>query len=557
MNSEIPIISFWCIDRLIDTLALACAAEDDAGKALARRCLERWQQYFSTMGDSNDNLDKALLALISLTSSVLEDTPDFKLQGERHHLQAKFKAAYRQMPVDVRERIPEDYISDLLDPEQEAISHTTIRRIMSALYTWCKIGAYANYLPRMTACYWRYNPTDALGNQKRLTDTEDGLEKLQNDVDSCLAATQQTIDVIDMSNVTDVRRAVDTVKNRQYDNVFPTGWQALNKMLGEAGGYLRGEFVIFAACSHNYKSGIMLDHLRWFTQYSKFTVPTGTKPAVVFISLENEITDNMYSLLQAAWANIHREPPPRDLTDDDLNVLLNEYYQSHGVHCLLYRFDESFDFAAFVALQDSLRMKGYCVIASIIDYIMLMSVDGSNSDNMPAARQLLGHQLANYAKRNYQTIVTAMQLDRTADEIAASGVSKVVTKFSMRCLADCKGMYREADVFIFMHIQPNSMDIPLLQVAYSKHRYVKPPKKEDRYFAQPFSGRLGIIDDVNSTDPDYLRNPDDPEDVDKIISKLVQRDAEELKDLVAARSALDTRENPLEKILKQEKPNVW
>ena len=146
MNSEIPISSFWCIDRLIDTLALACAAEDDAGKALARRCLERWQQYFSTMGDSNDNLDKALLALISLTSSVLEDTPDFKLQGERHHLQAKFKAAYRQMPVDVRERIPEDYISDLLDPEQEAISHTTIRRIMSALHTWCKIGAYANYL---------------------------------------------------------------------------------------------------------------------------------------------------------------------------------------------------------------------------------------------------------------------------------------------------------------------------------------------------------------------------------------------------------------------------
>ena len=71
MNSEIPISSFWCIDRLIDTLALACAAEDDAGKALARRCLERWQQYFSTMGDSNDNLDKAKNEVLKIIKDFL------------------------------------------------------------------------------------------------------------------------------------------------------------------------------------------------------------------------------------------------------------------------------------------------------------------------------------------------------------------------------------------------------------------------------------------------------------------------------------------------------
>ena len=268
-------------------------------------------------------------------------------------------------------------------------------------------------------------------------------------------------------------------------------------MLGKAGGFLRGEFWAFAAASHNYKSGILMAIARWCATLSHFKVEPGTIPAVVLISLENEVPENTMNMIREAYVDAFKKEPPPGTTDDEMIDLVVAYYQKNGVKLMLYKFDEDFGYSDFVNLQTKLKNCNYTVIATIIDYITLMRIDDNGRDNPAKMLQKLAQKLYNFAHRNDQLIVTGLQLDTEAEKIIASGQTNIVKRFGAAHLGDCKGLKRELDGLIFMHIEHNMENVPYLTFCWNKHRNETQPPKSDQYCAYRYCGKiLGLMDDI-------------------------------------------------------------
>ena len=350
----------------------------------------------------------------------------------------------------------------------------------------------------------KYNPTDDVSNDVLINDVAEYARNLLTLQDAA-AGNSETIDSVDMTDPISLKKAMHVYKNKRTSSIFKTGLKQLNKMLGKNGGFMRGEFAAFAASSHNFKSGMLMKCARWCVTKSNIKVPQGTTPCVLFISLENEIPENTMDMLKEAYIDIYRQGVPEDMPEEEFIEKITEYYSQKNIKFLMYRFDENFGFSDFVKLQTQLKNRGYTVVASIIDYLTLMRLEGDEKENQAKRLQKLGNHFANFAKRNDQLIITGLQLNSAADELNASGKTNIVRMYKSYHLSDCKGLLRELDILIYMYIEENQDGVPFLCLSWGKHRSCVRPPKNEQYAAYRFCA-LGILED-EGTDMD-LNRPD-------------------------------------------------
>jgi hypothetical protein len=311
-----------------------------------------------------------------------------------------------------------------------------------------------------------------------------------------------TIDSIDMSDPKSVAKALSSFQNKRHQNVLRTGLQGLNRLCGDAGGFCRGEFVVFAALSHNYKSGILKDITRWCATLNNPGTPAGLIPTIVFISLENEVYEDLMSWYRALYIQAYKRVP-ENMSDKDVVDQVIELFSKKGFQVLVYRkLGEAFGYEEFCALQAKLKASGRHVIATIIDYMTLMKVNNADTANNAGAIQRLYSSMKNYANHTGMLIATGAQLDSSASAIAALGGPNVIQEFSPKNLSDCKAIEKEADAMFYLHIQENHLKVPFLMIRWAKHRYNTPPKK--KVIGYRFSPSLGIMDDIDGTDMSVL-----------------------------------------------------
>lgn len=308
-----------------------------------------------------------------------------------------------------------------------------------------------------------------------------------------------TIDFIDMSCKQSVRKGLTSYQDRRNNKAWKSGLQGINRMFGSLGGLAPGEFVGYAALSHHYKSGILMDWARWIATYNTPGTMHGKIPIIVFFSLENEVYQNMMAWFRAAYANAFKQSCEH-LSNDEVIDYVTEVYSKNGFRLLVFReMGEIFSYEDYISKIEQLRSQNYHIIASIIDYITLMSTGNVMGMNDAKKIQILCNKIGNYGNHHGMTTVTGLQLGTLAEELAASGVTNVVKRYGAAHLADCKGAKREFDVLIFMHKEINHLGIPYLTMKLDKHRYVNDTPPKDRYCAYPFT-EMGIMDDINGED---------------------------------------------------------
>lgn len=302
-----------------------------------------------------------------------------------------------------------------------------------------------------------------------------------------------SIDHIDMTCADSVKRGLDSFKTKRADKGYKLGLQQYAKLFGTAGGPVPGECIGVAACSYHYKSGAMMDFVRYVAQYNIPKKQTDKPAAIVFISLENEIHENMMLWFRSAYVNTYHKSPD-NLTDEEIITTIVDIYKKNGFTLLVYREDgDEFGWEDWKQLHDKLCVD-YEIIMSVLDYMGLMQIPENNllpSKNL----QILAGKIKNYGARSNMITMTGLQLNGLAEELAKSGKRNIVKQFGAAHLADAKGIKRELDVLIFYHIEVNHMKQSFLTAWLDKHKYNRMPPEHDRYLAIPFTDE-GLMDDL-------------------------------------------------------------
>ena len=483
-------------DMMLDALCLAAYSDTEETKILLNQVL---QIYQDTKKKNQDSVNQDLEIIFNIIDDIAKADVDLNRKSEVNRIILRIKKS----PIAEKDPTFLTSVIEILNEDPANIKPSRIRNLTRKLQQWIVITKSRMQAQQLLIKCSRYNPTDDVTNDVLINDVAEYARALLAIQDNAAGASE-TIDVVDMTNPSSIKKALTVYKNKRKSSIFKTGLKQLNRMLGENGGFLRGEFGAFAASSHNFKSGMLMKCARWFCTKSNIPVPQGMTPTVVLISLENEVPENTMDMLREAYVDIYRQPIPDDMKEDELIDKVSEYYSQKSIKFIMYRFDENFGFSDFVKLMTGLKNRGLCVIATVIDYITLMRLEGDDKDNQPKRLQKLGQHFANYAKRNDMLILSGLQLNSAADELNASGKTNIVKLYNAFHLSDCKGLIKELDILIFMYIEENQDSVPFLTLAWRKHRGCKRPPKAHQYAAYRFHPVMGILED-EGTDMEFHR----------------------------------------------------
>ena len=310
---------------------------------------------------------------------------------------------------------------------------------------------------------------------------------------------KEPVEHVDFSNRESIKRAMAKHKERSVAGVLRLGLQGVNRMLGERCGLARGESGVVYALPHNYKSGFLNSCVSWIPLYN---LPpsdlNGKKPLVILFSLENEAFQNTVWIFRKIYETSNQKSA-KGLTDDEIISYAFDMFNEKGWTFIIERYQPSeFGAKEYRERIEYYENSGYSVVFAAIDYLNLAK-KGRGENSTSVGTHLLVRELfsfwCNYNKAKGITGMTAHPLNRKAGEIAMSGNTNVVKRFSLEHIADSVDVSREVDLEIFMHKEVNGNGVPYLTFFRGKHRYVDNTPEKHKYVAYRFS-KFGIPDDI-------------------------------------------------------------
>lgn len=266
------------------------------------------------------------------------------------------------------------------------------------------------------------------------------------------------------------------------------GWKALNRMLGKVGALRRGEFKIVGGLQHNFKSGWMLS---LFTHAALFNTPylrdKTRKPLLLFVSFENDISDNLLWIYKYLKENETGEA----VIDSQVNLTeasayVAERMRETGFEVQMVRFDPTeFTAASFIGYLEGIQADGYEIVTLFIDYLNMMSKAGIEAKVAGDDIRLLFRRVRNYCAPRGIACITPHQLSSDALQLTRENVEDFVKVVANKGYYDgCRRLGQEPDLEVFIHIVAVNGK-KYLTVQRGKHRSTVTPEK-DLYFVLPF-----------------------------------------------------------------------
>lgn len=300
---------------------------------------------------------------------------------------------------------------------------------------------------------------------------------------------------MDFSEVDALSKHFDNVKvSLSTEGAMRTGWQGVNRMLGKAGAFRRGEFVTVGALQHNFKSGFMTSLLVHFALFNKPVMrDKSKKPLIYFASLENAVEDNLLWVYTYIKENIEGEAVVvADIDKDEASRYVSDKLRSNGYEVIMERFDPTeFNAASFVGNLESIQADGYEIHVLMIDYLNMLSKSGIEAKVAGDDIRFLFRRIRNYASPRGILTITPHQLSSDALQLTRENVEDFVKVVANKGYYDgCRRLGQEPDLEIFIHIvKVNGKSYLTLQ--RGKHRGIVTPEK-DLHVVLPFED-IGTI----------------------------------------------------------------
>ena len=173
------------------------------------------------------------------------------------------------------------------------------------------------------------------------------------------------IDFVDFTDKNTLRKVMQVNKTRRESSIIKFGLQGLNRMLDDKlQGLKPGEFGCIISPSHHGKTYTLMNMARWVAMYNVPVVKPGFKPAIVFISLENELDENVNSWFRDAYINIFHKKPEGMSEEEMIDHVVNEYGKNGFSLLVFRRLANQFGFDEYQALIKKIQSANYHVLAS-------------------------------------------------------------------------------------------------------------------------------------------------------------------------------------------------
>lgn len=284
-----------------------------------------------------------------------------------------------------------------------------------------------------------------------------------------------------------------------------TPFKILNKMMGEALGLPRPATITLASCTHNYKSGMMIDLAMGIPRFNKPVLKDpNKKPLNLFITLENETSTNiaqMYKIFKEQetgekinGAQMLSEFLHNPKKMEEASNYIMSRMSINGWKTIMLRIDgSSFDYMRLFALLDHYQAQGYEIVTLLIDYLLMMSKRGCDQ---PAgtgsdSRDLL-RRVRNYCMARNIILCTPLQLSTTAKETKArllreEGHNPLAFLEELRrsnMYDTCRSLEQEIDLELFLDI---------ITIQGKKHLAIGRGKHRGTLSETPEKHRIAII----------------------------------------------------------------
>jgi len=326
------------------------------------------------------------------------------------------------------------------------------------------------------------------------------------------------VNELDFENPESVDTIFDAVKAMNNDSgVYKFGWQALNRML--QGGIRRGEFQIYPALEHRFKTGFTLS---CFIEVARQNVPQLTKdeiegnkkPLLLRISFEDSLTNNlqfMYQYLKAMEGNPIATRDFVSIPSSEMTEYILKEMTKTGFHIKMLRVDPSqWSYMSVINKIIELEAQGYSVHLLMLDYITLLPTTGCTQGPIGSDKRDLIRRMRNFTSARNIAFISPLQLGPEVKQMLRNGVPEhqIVKDIVGKSLLDgSKSISQEVDTIVYLHLFTHRRK-KFLSVALDKHRLPSVVGEEDRYFILPFPGlNIPILGDLDKEDSSLQKLP--------------------------------------------------
>lgn len=248
---------------------------------------------------------------------------------------------------------------------------------------------------------------------------------------------------------------------------------------------------------------MLLKMARWQVTLNKVG-STFHNPTCILYSLENETPQNLMLMFRDLYIQKYKRVPPADMPEEQIINFCYDEFSRYGWKLVIdRRLGADFGFADLVANFEGYVRLGYTPLMCIVDYANMMSKNhGDSTESSTNNLQIkeLYTNLCNYLKAHNCTFVTAHQLNRRADEAVRMNPVGAVKRFGPDMLSDSISVQREVDIVFYQNKELDAAGNAYLTFKADKNRYNNTIPDKDKYFAYPFMGELGILDDLERKD---------------------------------------------------------
>lgn len=313
-----------------------------------------------------------------------------------------------------------------------------------------------------------------------------------------------SVDEVDLNDTDDLARVLELAKEEvSTDGVLKLPYQAINRMLGDHNGILRGECVVLGALQHNFKTGFTLGIFKGVAMYNTpWMLDPTKKPLLVHISVENSLQSNILWL----YANLYENETGLecDLSKIDIayaKQYIHERMTATGYHIKMVRWDPSM--CTYHTVQDyieSLEAEGYEVHLCAIDYLNMFPKTGCVQGTAGEDIRDLWRRNRNFFSKRRTAFISPHQLSTDAKNLVRQGVAHFVKDIANKGYYDgTKRLDQEVDLELYIHIEKVE-GRSYLTVQRGKHRKPKPTPDKYLYTVLPFHDIGAIRDDILGED---------------------------------------------------------
>jgi hypothetical protein len=316
------------------------------------------------------------------------------------------------------------------------------------------------------------------------------------------------LNVMSMNDPESLMKVLEKAKeDTEGKGGFKTGWQAINRMMGESEQLRRGMFVLVGGLTHNYKSGFVHDLFRHFCIYNDPVQENPDKiPTLLFYSSENRAEEDLIRMYVALKENETGEPCDITIINvEEASEYISTRLKERGFHVEMLRIDpNTFGYADLFNEVLRYESKGHEIHAIGFDYLALCSRKGCQSSMIGEDLRLLMQKVRTFMSARNILFVTPHQLSQEAMALKRSGVSNFVQEIAGKNYWDAsKRIANEADLEIFVDIVLRDHK-SYLAVHRGKHRTVKATPVKDRFCYLPFQPVAFVPDDINGNDTSLI-----------------------------------------------------